>query len=380
MRLVLLVMLLHASLAYADADAVNSLDVDFSGEVSPLTDGLLIIRHMFGFEGDSLTTGATAPDAFRREPEQISEYISSLESLDIDDDGSLQALADGLLIIRSLFGFSGDSLIAGALPASNSSVSAEEIQSKIEALAFGNANPRDFVGSRYDGSSRSGPFGSESVNLEIELAENSITIEADFIFSDDLLLEGAITILPTSLDIRGAYRDASFQEGQWSANYIEKFSEDSLVLNLNLNESEVSWIAFVPDFDLDLQSYSTTPSVPLPTRSSLTAASGTYSGLVKTYDSCSERVFEISNTDFSIDWGDDSLVLRQDSFHEGTCVLEGGLSFSGYSGTFQCSNFKDGNWEANEIMYLEDKYFYASLTFAVDNDDCTFRRAYLLQR
>lgn len=380
MRLVLLVMLLHASLAYADAETVNSLDVDFSGEVSPLTDGLLIIRHMFGFEGDSLTTGATAPDAFRREPEQISEYISSLESLDIDDDGSLQALADGLLIIRSLFGFSGDSLIAGALPASNSSVSAEEIQSKIEALAFGNANPRDFVGSRYDGSSRSGPFGSESVNLEIELAENSITIEADFIFSDDLLLEGAITILPTSLDIRGAYRDASFQEGQWSANYIEKFSEDSLVLNLNLNESEVSWIAFVPDFDLDLQSYSTTPSVPLPTRSSLTAASGTYSGLVKTYDSCSERVFEISNTDFSIDWGDDSLVLRQDSFHEGTCVLEGGLSFSGYSGTFQCSNFKDGNWEANEIMYLEDKYFYASLTFAVDNDDCTFRRAYLLQR
>ena len=194
------------------------------------------------------------------------------------------------------------------------------------------------------------------------------------------MLEGAITILPTSLDIRGAYRDASFQEGQWSANYIEKFSEDSLVLNLNLNESEVSWIAFVPDFDLDLQSYSTTPSVPLPTRSSLTAASGTYSGLVKTYDSCSERVFEISNTDFSIDWGDDSLVLRQDSFHEGTCVLEGGLSFTGYSGTFQCSNFKDGNWEANEIMYLEDKYFYASLTFAVDNDDCTFRRAYLLQR
>ena len=166
MRLVLLVMLLHASLAYADAEAVNSLDVDFSGEVSPLTDGLLIIRHMFGFEGDSLTTGATAPDAFRREPEQISEYISSLESLDIDDDGSLQALADGLLIIRSLFGFSGDSLIAGALPASNSSVSAEEIQSKIEALAFGNANPRDFVGSGYDGSSRSGPFGSESVNLK----------------------------------------------------------------------------------------------------------------------------------------------------------------------------------------------------------------------
>ena len=380
MRLVLLVMLLHASLARADAEAAISLDVDFSGEVSPLTDGLLIIRHLFGFEGESLTTGAIAPDAFRKEPEQISEYISSLENLDVDDDGSSQALTDGLLIIRSLFGFSGESLISGALPSSSTGVTAEELKSRIEELTFGNANPRDFVGSAYNGSSLSGPFSSEPVNLDVEVTNNSITIEAGLFFSDDLLLEGSIALLPTSLDIQGTYRNASFQEGNWSANYIEKFSEDTLVLNLSLNQREVSWIAFIPESDLDLQPYSRTASVPSPSTSSLNAATGTYSGLVKTYDSCSERVFEISDTDFSIDWGDDSLVLRQDSFHEGTCVLEGGLSFSGYSGTFQCSNFKDGNWEANEIMYLEDKYFYASLTFAVDNDDCTFRRAYLLQR
>ena len=380
MRLVLLVMLLHASLAHADAEAAISLDVDFSGEVSPLTDGLLIIRHLFGFEGESLTTGAIAPDAFRKEPEQISEYISSLGNLDVDDDGSSQALTDGLLIIRSLFGFSGESLISGALPSSSTGVTAEELKSRIEELTFGNANPRDFVGSAYNGSSLSGPFSSEPVNLDVEVTNNSITIEAGLFFSDDLLLEGSIALLPTSLDIQGTYRNASFQEGNWSANYIEKFSEDTLVLNLSLNQREVSWIAFIPESDLDLQPYSRTASVPSPSTSSLNAATGTYSGLVKTYDSCSERVFEISDTDFSIDWGDDSLVLRQDSFHEGTCVLEGGLSFTGYSGTFQCSNFKDGNWEANEIMYLEDKYFYASLTFAVDSDDCTFRRAYLLQR
>lgn len=380
MRLFLLLLLLHASLTQAEVEAVNSLDVDFSGEVSPLTDGLLIIRHLFGFEGESLTTGALASDAFRREPEQISEYISALKILDIDDDGNSQALTDGLLIIRSLFGFSGNSLITGALPPASASITAEAIQSKIEALTFGNANPRDFVGSAYDGSSRSGPFGSEPVNLEIGVDSNSIAIEADLFFSDDLLLEGAITLLPTSLDIQGTYRNASFQEGVWSANYIEKFSEDSLVLNLNLNEREISWIAFIPEFDLELQPYSKIASVPLPKSSTLNAATGTYSGLVKTYDSCSERVFEISNTDFSIDWDNASLVLRQDSFHEGTCTLEGGLSFTGYSGTFQCSNFKAGNWTANKILYFEDRYFYASLDFVVDSEDCTFRRAYLLQR
>jgi len=34
--------------------------------------------------------------------------------LDIDDDGKTEALTDGLLIIRYLFGFSDDALVAGA--------------------------------------------------------------------------------------------------------------------------------------------------------------------------------------------------------------------------------------------------------------------------
>ena len=36
-------------------------------------------------------------------------------NLDIDDDGNAEPLTDGLLVIRYLFGFSGSSLINGAI-------------------------------------------------------------------------------------------------------------------------------------------------------------------------------------------------------------------------------------------------------------------------
>ena len=42
-----------------------SFDVDENLEAQPLTDGLLVIRHLFGFSGDSLTSGAVSGDASR---------------------------------------------------------------------------------------------------------------------------------------------------------------------------------------------------------------------------------------------------------------------------------------------------------------------------
>ena len=101
-----------ATLARADFN----LDIDDDGKTTALTDGLLIIRHLFGFSGDSLVTGAVATDANRQSPEAIAEYLKANEILlDIDGNGEATALTDGLLVIRSLFGFSGSSLSSGAI-------------------------------------------------------------------------------------------------------------------------------------------------------------------------------------------------------------------------------------------------------------------------
>ena len=111
-----------------------SFDVDDSQAAQPLTDGLLVIRHLFGFSGDSLTSGAVASKANRGASDAIRSYLTAADAeLDIDGDGESKPLTDGLLLIRYLFGFSGDSLISGAIGPNASRNTAEKVKAYIEA-------------------------------------------------------------------------------------------------------------------------------------------------------------------------------------------------------------------------------------------------------
>ena len=97
-------------------DAAFSFDIDSDGEAGALTDGLLLLRHLFGFSGISLTDGVVASNANRSSAVEIEAYLSGHSSnLDIDRDGSNGALTDGLLFLRYLFGFRGDTLVNGAV-------------------------------------------------------------------------------------------------------------------------------------------------------------------------------------------------------------------------------------------------------------------------
>ncbi|HEX2464557.1 MAG TPA: hypothetical protein VHR17_08015, partial [Thermoanaerobaculia bacterium] len=91
---------------------VRELDIDDNTQVDPLTDGLLVLRRLFGFSGPSLVTGAVGNGCLRCDSASIASYIDSiLAILDIDSSGELEPLSDGLLILRRLFGFSGATLI-----------------------------------------------------------------------------------------------------------------------------------------------------------------------------------------------------------------------------------------------------------------------------
>ena len=124
-----------------------NLDVDGDGFVTPLGDGLMVIRKMFGttFSGDSLTNKAISPDATRTTAE-ISDYIQSgIDGglLDVDRDGLTTPLGDGLMVIRSLFGatFTGDALTNKAIsPASiyaNEERPWEAVAANIDSLMLG---------------------------------------------------------------------------------------------------------------------------------------------------------------------------------------------------------------------------------------------------
>ena len=96
-----------------------SLDIDLSiaaTKYDALTDGLIAIRYLFGLTSSSLTNGALGATATRTDPAAIKTYMdANRAAFDIDGDGNADALTDGLLIIRYLFGLRGDALINGAI-------------------------------------------------------------------------------------------------------------------------------------------------------------------------------------------------------------------------------------------------------------------------
>ena len=73
----LAITLLHAQ--DERADDISILDVDASGEVDALTDGLLLLRSMFGLTDDVLTTGVVSSDATVSDATSIDSYITSMK-------------------------------------------------------------------------------------------------------------------------------------------------------------------------------------------------------------------------------------------------------------------------------------------------------------
>ena len=99
-----------------------NLDIDGDGTIGALSDGVILMRYLLGgsiFSGDALINGASSSNATRNAT-QIRAYIQqgvSQKDLDIDGNGYVTALFDGLIAQRYLFGatFSGNALINGAI-------------------------------------------------------------------------------------------------------------------------------------------------------------------------------------------------------------------------------------------------------------------------
>jgi hypothetical protein len=107
-------------------------DIDIDDETSALTDGLLVLRHLFGFSGTTLVDGTVTMAAARTGASAIASYLEThAAQLDIDGDNQIEALTDGLLLLRYLFGFEGATLIDGAVGIDAARTVADEITSYI---------------------------------------------------------------------------------------------------------------------------------------------------------------------------------------------------------------------------------------------------------
>ena len=99
--------------------------------VPVLTDGLFFLRYTFGLGGDAalisglISSGSEYTTASDIERELALVYDASG---DIDGDGNVDALTDGLLLLRYLFGLSGDTLTVGVVASNATRTTASELE------------------------------------------------------------------------------------------------------------------------------------------------------------------------------------------------------------------------------------------------------------
>ena len=105
--------LTEASTSFSSGDW----DIDDNGQADALTDGLMFLRYAFGLSGDSLLNGVISSDSVISSAAEIEAELARVfaSSGDIDGDGTVDALSDGLLLLRYLFGLTGNTLTSGVI-------------------------------------------------------------------------------------------------------------------------------------------------------------------------------------------------------------------------------------------------------------------------
>ena len=125
-----------------------SLDLDASGTFEPLIDGIILFRHYLRLSNEMLIQDLQLNNPARDEASELSSYLNiHAARLDIDGDGGLGALTDGLLVLRYLFGFRGEALIDSALSAGATRSTSSEIEAyTVSRLGSGVVNqPPSFI-------------------------------------------------------------------------------------------------------------------------------------------------------------------------------------------------------------------------------------------
>ena len=111
------------------------LDVDGDGKLERATDGLLLNRYLAGMTGSRLTSQALGENAVRTSADEITAFLKGAGQciFDIDGNGKLDLLTDGLLLNRYLAGYTGTQLVSMAIGNGSVRSTADEISTYIQA-------------------------------------------------------------------------------------------------------------------------------------------------------------------------------------------------------------------------------------------------------
>ena len=116
-----------------------NLDIDDDGRIDNVTDGALLLRYAFGYDsGPDLIRSLIGTGARRRTADAIGAYLQEgvrSGALDLDGNGRFDALSDALMVIRYNADMaSGDQLTAGALALDATITDSSAIAAQLQRL------------------------------------------------------------------------------------------------------------------------------------------------------------------------------------------------------------------------------------------------------
>jgi Ca2+-binding RTX toxin-like protein len=168
-----------------------TLDADGNGITDGPADGTLIARYLFGFTRTTLTNGAIGTGATRTTPTDIQNYLQNGRTtmLDADGNGIADGPADGTLIARYLFGFTGTTLTNGAIGTGATRTNAAQIEAFLAPyrLVSGGSNKVAATGPTQNitatpSSSTVIPGGAVSIKVNYSTSDNNTTLQSSFGF------------------------------------------------------------------------------------------------------------------------------------------------------------------------------------------------------
>ena len=81
-----------------------SWDIDGNDNIDALSDGLMLLRYSFEMRGDALTDGAVANDSLMNSAQVQQRIADAYAIADVDGNGGVDALSDALILLRYFFG------------------------------------------------------------------------------------------------------------------------------------------------------------------------------------------------------------------------------------------------------------------------------------